>query len=34
MSAETTPEHVEITVASIHDFYAIVPASLQTSAAS
>jgi dTDP-4-amino-4,6-dideoxygalactose transaminase len=34
MSAETTPEHVEITVASIRDFYALVPLSLQTSAAS
>jgi len=33
MSAETTQEHVEMTVASIRDFYALVPASLQTSAA-
>ena len=33
MSAETTPEHVEITVACIRDFFASRPAALRTAAA-
>jgi len=33
MSAETTPEHVEITVGCIRDFFSSCPAVLRTAAA-